>query len=94
MISRVALFAASLAASLVLAASLALAGFAPGAAPTAAATPSAADVAAADVAAAAPQVQVDTVYLAPPPPQQTITVHKVVKGSGEDGEGSENEGDD
>ena len=93
MISRLALFAASLAASLVLAASLALAGFAPGAAPTAT-TSDAAAPSAADVAAAAPQVQVDTVYLAPPPAQQTITVHKVVKGSGEDGEGSENEGDD
>ena len=89
MVSKIALFVASLAASLALAGALALAGFAPGATPAAAATPTVATPAP-DVAAQ-PQVQVDTVYVAPPAKQKTVTVHKVVKAAG--GE-SEQEGDD
>jgi hypothetical protein len=94
MISKAALFVASLAAAFTLAFALALAGFAPGssqAAPASTATSAQSDPAAADVVAP-DQVQVDTVYVAPPAEQQTITVHKVAASSGE-GE-SENEGDD
>ena len=89
MVSKFALFVASVAASLALAGALALAGFAPGAAPSTAATPTVA--APAPDVAAQPQVQVDTVYVAPPAKQKTVTVHKVVKAAG--GE-SEQEGDD
>ena len=42
--------------------------------------------------AAEPRVQVDTVYVAPPAKQKTITVHKVVKAAG--GESDEEEGGD
>ena len=89
MVSKITLFVASLAASLALAGALALAGFAPGAAPAAAATPTVAPTTP-DVAAE-PRVQVDTVYVAPPAKQKTITVHKVVKAArGEsDGEGGD-----
>jgi len=44
--------------------------------------------------AAAPQVQVDTVYLAPPPPPKTITVHKTVTASRGEHEGDEGGADD
>ena len=44
--------------------------------------------------AAAPQVQVDTVYLAPPPPPKTITVHKTVTASRGEHEGDEGGSDD
>ena len=47
-----------------------------------------------DAAPEAPTVQVDTVYVAAPPPQETITVHKVIRSSGEDGSEHESEGDD
>ncbi len=95
MLQKIALFVASLAAALTLAVALAAAGFAPGATtpPVASTTP--ASTVGADVAevAAPPPVQVDKVYIAPPKPQKTITVHKVVKaGGGEESEGSE--GDD
>jgi hypothetical protein len=81
MINRVALFAASLVASGVLAAGLALAGFnpVPAAAPTA-------QPAAATAAAPAPITQVDTVYVAPAPTPQQITIQQVVTThSGDDG---------
>ena len=91
MVSKIALFVASLAASLALAGALAMAGFAPGTTPATAATPIDAATTTADVAAQ-PQVQVDTVYLAPPAKQQTITVHKVVKTAG--GESEREEDDD
>lgn len=90
MVSKIALFVASLVASLALAGALALAGFAPGTAPATAATPTVAPPAP-DVAAQ-PQVQVDTVYVAPPAKQKTITVHKVAKAAG--GESEREEGDD
>jgi hypothetical protein len=82
MSNKIALAAASVAATATLTFALAAAGFAPGApAPVGAVAPATADP------TAEPTVQVDTVYVAAPPKQQTITVHKVVKSSGE----SENE---
>lgn len=55
----------------------------------------AAPVATVGPSSAPPRVQVDTVYVAPPPPAQTITVHQTVStGAGDDhGEGGA-EGDD
>lgn len=97
MISRIALFIASLAAALTLAVALAAAGFAPGSSqPVPASTTTVpVDPAAADDATP-PPVQVDTVYLAAPSEQQTITIHRVAASSG--GEGAESregaEGDD
>jgi hypothetical protein len=85
MLHKTALLVASLAASLTLAIALALAGFAPGTrtAPAATAATTAADL-------AAPPVQVDKVYVAPPAPQQTVTVHKTIASGGE----NESEGGD
>jgi len=80
MVHKLALFAASLVAALTLAVALAVAGFAPagpGSAPTAPTAAQAADD------ATSPPVQVDKVYVAAPPPQQTVTIHKVVGSSGE-----------
>ena len=91
MLKKVALFLGSLAASLVLAGALALAGFAPGASPGSPST-IAAGVSTGPEASPPPVVQVDTVYVAPPPAQKTITVHKVVHGSGEPSE-QDSEGD-
>jgi hypothetical protein len=85
MVSKIALFVASLTASLALAGALALAGFAPGTPPATAASPTV-EPATSDVPAQ-PQVQVDKVYVAPPPKQKTITVHKVVKAARGDSEG-------
>jgi hypothetical protein len=74
MFNRVALFAASLVASAVIALGLALAGFNP---VPAAAVPTAQPVAATDQAPA-PITQIDTVYVAPAPTPQQITIQKVV----------------
>lgn len=96
MISRIALFIASLAAALTLAVALSAAGFAPGSSqPTTASTTTVpVDPAAAD-AATPPPVQVDTVYLAAPARQQTITVQRVAASTGgEAGESGEGEGGD
>jgi hypothetical protein len=83
MFNRVALFAASLVASGVLAAGLALAGFHPG---PAAIVPSA-QPAAATAAAPAPITQIDTVYVAPAPTPQQITIQQVVTAqTGDDGD--------
>lgn len=88
MISKAALFVASLAAAFTLAFALAVAGFAPGSSqPVPAAATTQVDPAPTDA------VQVDTVYVAPPPPQQTVTVQKVVAGSGGESE-TETGGDD
>lgn len=96
MISKIALFFASLAASLVLAAALALSGFAPGATPARPVAATSPDpTASASDLPAEPLVQVDTVYVAPPPKQKTVTIHKVVKASGgEPGESGEHESGD
>jgi hypothetical protein len=94
MLHKSALFIASLVAALALAIALAAAGFAPGSAP-AATTASSTSVAAStadDVTL--PPVQVDRVYVAASPPQRTVTVHKVVKSSGGDGEAEGSEGGD
>ena len=89
MLKKLTLFAGSLAASLVLAGALALAGFAPGGASHAAGPAVADGSAASPDASPQPGVQVDTVYVAAPPAQKTVTVHKVVVGPGS---GSENDG--
>lgn len=87
MINRIALFAASLAASLALAVGLLLAGFNPVPTPGPQLT-----------ATTAPQpqptVQVDTVYLTPPVAPQQITVNRTVSSRGKGGEGPEGRGDD
>ena len=89
MINRLALFIASLAAALTLAVALTAAGFAPGSGATPA-TADAATTASRNLDLRDPQVQVDTVYLAAPPPRQTITVHRAAPPSGEtESEGSE-----
>ena len=87
MLHKTALFVASMAAALALAFALSAAGFAPGAKTT----PADAATVNADPAGATapPTVLVDKVYVAAPKPQQTITVHKVVKGAGGESEGSE-----
>ena len=86
MLKKVTLFAGSLAASLVLAGALALAGFAPGGASHAAGQTLADGSANGPNASPQPVVQVDTVYVAAPPAQQTVTVHKVVGGPGPESE--------
>ncbi len=95
MLTRIALLIASLAA----AATLVVASVAVGLWPQGQPSPSPIDAAAAASTNAgdpSPTPQVDTIYLAPPAPQQTITVHRVVSGPvGDDGgEGREGSGDD
>jgi hypothetical protein len=89
MVAKIGLFIASLSAALALAFALNAAGFAPGSshanvASTPVATTTAAGVAAADPGAT-PQVQVDTVYVAPPVAPKTVTVHRIVPSSGAEG---------
>jgi hypothetical protein len=93
MLHKTALLVASLAASLTLAIALALAGFAPGTTTAPAATAATAAADAADVVAP-PPVQVDKVYVAPPEPQKTVTVHKVVASGGGENESEGSGGDD
>ena len=83
---------ASLAAALTFAIAVAVAGFAP--ASPGVATSSTTATADTVVTPDAPTVQIDTVYVAAPPQQETITVHKVIKTSGEDGSEHESQGDD
>lgn len=97
MLQKIALVVASAAATLTLAIALAAAGFAPGG-PTSAADTSATTTTSAPAidpvsADATPDVQIDTIYVAPPPKQQTVTVHRVIKASGGERENEhENEG--
>lgn len=84
MLQKVAIAVASGAAALTFTVALAAAGFAPGTPVTA--TDTSATIVAPVAADPAPTVQVDTIYVAPPPPQQTITVHKVVQTSGGESE--------
>ena len=94
MINRLALFIASLAAALTLAVAMAAAGFGSGPAVDPSATAPSTGVPI-DAGLADSRVQVDTVYLAAPPAQQTITVQQKAPSSGEsehEGEGAE--GDD
>ncbi len=89
---KIPLAVASLAAALTFAVALAVAGITPRTQVTATTTAATAtdQVAVADP----PTVQIDTIYVAAPPAQQTITVHKVVKRSGDDGSENESGGDD
>ena len=82
--TRVALFAASLAASGALTVGLVLAGFAPSAPAPVASTVTAAP---ATAAPPAPITQIDTVYVAPQATPAIVTVQKVVTGRsrGDDG---------
>lgn len=94
---KIALGAASAAAALTLAVALAAAGFAPGSPTTPASSVTIVDQVVTDPVAAdpAPTVQVDTIYLAPEPKPQTITVQNVVRTSGGEDESeqeSENDG--
>jgi hypothetical protein len=90
MLQRLALFAASLAAALVIAGGLALAGFGPS---QPAAEPAVEQVATTPEAA---PVQVDTVYVTPQATPQEITVTKVktAAGNGENEAERESGGDD
>lgn len=93
---RIALAAASVAATATLVVALAAAGFAPGS-PRTAATPATTITTAdptADPTTTDPAVQVDTVYVAAPPAQQTITVHRVVRTSGGENDGEHESGGD
>lgn len=89
MTQRIALFTASLAAALAIGLGLALAGLGP------VSSPAAIDAAPAGLAvtdpAAAPTVQVDTVYVAAQPKPQEVTVRKTVAAPHGDDEG---EGED
>ena len=90
MISRIALFIASLVAALTLTVALAAAGFAPGSSqpiPASTTTGPVDPVAAVDVTP--PPVQIDTIYLAVAPKQETITLHRVAASAG--GEGDESD---
>ena len=91
MSNRIPLIAASTAAALTLVVAIAAAGFAP-TAPEATTVSSPATI---EPAAAEPTVQVDTIYLAPPPPQETVTIQQVIKTSnGEAEEAGEASGGD
>ena len=101
MISRVAIFAASLVAALTLAVGLVIAGLAPGTRAVDAQTVSDQVVTTTD--APAPTVQTDIVYLAPDPTPEEIVVTKVEKttevvsattlGGDEDGEHESEDGE-
>ena len=78
MIQRVALFVASIAAVAVLVVGLTAAGVTP-----APASPAGlASAGSSAEPAATPQVQVDTIYVAPPQAPQTVVVHKSVPATG------------
>ncbi len=93
MIHRHALALASVAATLTLALALGLAGLTP--APVRLAAPSTGTMppVGTDPAPSDPNVQVDTIYLEAPPTPQVVTVHRIIKTGGEDGE-HESGGDD
>ena len=88
MLTRVALLAASLVASLVLAIGLAVIGIAPAAPASSTAAPVAATGAPPD-----PITQIDTVYVAPQATPPTVIVQQVVNAPGSGGEGNEAGGD-
>lgn len=77
---KIALAAASVAATATLTIALAAAGFGPAAPVTAAADPTATPT---------PIVQVDNVYLAPKPTQQTITIQQSAAGGETEGAGDD-----
>ena len=78
MIQRIALFVASLAAAAALVVGMSVAGLSP----SAPAVPAVAPIEAAVVPDPTAQVQVDTVYVAPPPKPATVVVHKSVPAAG------------
>ena len=86
MANRIALVAASAAATATLVVAAVAAGFGPSPAASTGTDPIAVDPAAADPQAA-PSVQIDTIYVAPPPEPATITLQQGPSG-GEDGEGT------
>jgi hypothetical protein len=90
MIHRVGLFLASLATAGTLVVALTLAGFAPGSGPSTGIVSAAPQLPATASAQTAPQVQVDTIYLAAPQKPATITVHRVIPAS-TTGEGEDHE---
>jgi hypothetical protein len=95
MTQKIALTAASAAAALTLAVALAATGFAPRPVESTTIDSVAATDAAATDAAPTPTIVVDTIYVAAPPPQQTITIHKVETASaGESDDEHESGGDD
>ena len=96
MLKKIALAASSLTAALVIAGGLALAGFG---APAPAADMQVVDQAVAPIDTAAPAsavapVQVDTIYLAPQPTPQEITVTQVKEAKHSSGESGDGEGQD
>lgn len=91
MLRRIALFIASLAAAATLAVSAVAFGIWPPTRPVAIVNSAAAAVA---TPAASPSPQVDTIYVAPQAPRQTITVRKVVSGGGGEDGGREGSSDD
>jgi hypothetical protein len=78
MIQRIALFVASLAAVAALVVGMSVAGLSPSAPPASTGAP----IEAAAVADPTPQVQIDTVYVAPPQKPATVVVHKSVPAAG------------
>jgi hypothetical protein len=99
MISRVAIFAASLVAALTLAVGLAIAGLTPGTGAADVQPASDQVVAATEVPATAPAptIQVDTIYVAPDPVPEEVVVTKVEKAAhhdDEDDEDGEHESED
>lgn len=88
MVQRIALFVASLAAVGVLVVGLSAAGLAPSAPSATAVT----QIEGAANVAATPQVQVDTIYVAPPVKPATVVVHKSVPAAGGGEQESESEG--
>ena len=89
MTQKLALTAASAAAALTLAVAVAATGFV-----SRTESSPARPTPARPTAAATPTIVVDTIYVAPPPPQQTITVHKVASTAGESDDGNESGGED
>jgi hypothetical protein len=90
MTDRIALAAASAGAAMTFAAALVVAAFAPASSVT-----TAGDTSAATDVASTPTIQVDTIYVAPPPPQETITIHKIERTSaGESDDENESGGED
>ncbi len=91
MLTRIGLFLASIAAAATLVVSAVALGLWPGTQPVA-------NTVVAAVAASpdpSPTPQVDTIYVAPPAPQQTITVHRVERvAGGEGGDGGHEGGND
>lgn len=93
MLHKTALLVASVAAALTLAFALTAVGFAPGAKTASVAQAATVSPATEDLGAP-PPIQVDKVYVAPPKPQQTITVRKVVKSAGGESEFEDSESGD